>query len=89
MSRTVLGAVGVLLFATLARGQLVVELVPDNPGPYYGGETLTVDVWLHSEVGEDFRIHILRLDFTDTDPAKASFCPSALAKVWVSIRLSL
>lgn len=25
-----------------------IELVPNPPPPYFGGETLTVDVWLHS-----------------------------------------
>ena len=67
MSRKVLGAVGVLVFATFARAEVVVELVPDNPGPYYGGETLTVDVWLHSEVSSDRYLWLVRLDFSDSD----------------------
>ena len=48
MSRVVLSVVVGLLIGNMARAEVVVELVPDNPGPYRGGETLTVDVWLHS-----------------------------------------
>ncbi len=67
MSRAVLGAVGVLLFATFARAEVVVELVPDDPGPYSGGETLTVDVWFHSEVPSDSYLWTVRLDFSDSN----------------------
>ena len=68
MSRAVLGAVGVLLFATLARAEVVVELVPDNPGPYSGGETLTVDVWVHSEVDYWASFGHIQFDLTVSDP---------------------
>jgi hypothetical protein len=53
-----------------AKGEVavVVDLVPDNPGPYTGGEALTVDVWLHSEVSFDAYLDGVQLDFSDSDP---------------------
>ena len=64
-------AVGVLVLASAAPAQpsVVIELVPDNPGPYVGGEALTVDVWLHSEVAFDAFLFGVQLDFSDSDPA--------------------
>ena len=47
--------------------KVVVELVPDDPGPYVTGESLTVDVWLHSQVSFDRAIWVVRLDFLDSD----------------------
>jgi len=49
--------------------EVVVQLVPDRPGPYTGGESLTVDVWLHSEVAFDAFLDTVQLDFADSDPA--------------------
>ena len=57
-------------FASVANaGMVEVELIPDNPGPYYGGESLTVDVWLHSQVDFDVALERLRFDFTDSHAA--------------------
>ena len=40
---------------------IVVELVPDNPGPYYGGEHVTADIYLHSRVPWDVYLRNLRV----------------------------
>lgn len=59
----------VLVFASGAgAGMVEVELIPDNPGPYYGGESRTVDVWLHSLVDYDVRLRLLQFDFAASDP---------------------
>ena len=52
-----------------AKAQVEVELIPGLPGPYEGGESLTVDVWLHSEVSFDAHLHVVQLDFSDSDGA--------------------
>lgn len=49
--------------------QVVVELVPNNPGPYFGGEHVTIDVWLNVEVGFLVGLGRVQFDFSDTDPA--------------------
>ncbi|UCC32094.1 MAG: hypothetical protein JSU86_07395, partial [Phycisphaerales bacterium] len=46
--------------------QVVVELVPNNPGPYFGGERVIVDVWLHSQATVDVWPKLFRFDFSDT-----------------------
>ena len=53
--------------APVATGEVLVELIPERSGPYNGGESLTVDVWLHSEVSFDSYLWLVRLDFLDTD----------------------
>lgn len=58
----------VLACAAVAHGGAIVELVPDQPGPYTGGESLGLDVWLHSEEEVPALLRGVRLDFTDTDP---------------------
>ena len=60
-----------LLLGSTAFGEVkvVVELVPDNPPPYVGGELLTVDVWLHSQTQSDFVLVLIQVDFTDSDPS--------------------
>lgn len=62
---------GVLLLtsAGFADVGVVVELVPDNPGPYEGGESLTVDVWVHNPVALDLHVFVVQLDFSDADQA--------------------
>ena len=40
-------------YTSVARAQdaeveVIIELVPDPPGPYDGGESVTVDAWLHN-----------------------------------------
>jgi len=60
----------VVSLAQVAVGQVVVELVPDNPGPYAGGEAITVDVWLHSSLpGDDPRLAMIQFDFSQTAPS--------------------
>ena len=54
---------------TYGEAEVIVELVPDNPGPYSGGESLTVDVWLHSEASFDASVWLVQLDFSDSDGA--------------------
>ncbi len=60
-----------LAVAPVAKGEVLVELIPDNPAPYTGGESLIVDVWLHSEVSFDVRLQDIQFDFSDSDPALA------------------
>ncbi|MGD2110401.1 MAG: hypothetical protein PVI86_13555 [Phycisphaerae bacterium] len=67
--RRLIGAVAVLAFASVVNaGMVEVELIPDNPGPYYGGESLTVDVWVHSQIDNDVGLRRVQLDFTNSDP---------------------
>ena len=67
-----LAALFVAPFTGVARAQeseVVVELVPDPPGPYSGGESVTVDVWLHSQVSFDAFLNVVQLDFSESAPA--------------------
>jgi len=58
-----------LLLATSAAAQVEVQLVPDNPGPYAGGEAVTVEVIFQNR-GDDLRsVSTIQIDFTDSDPA--------------------
>jgi hypothetical protein len=59
----------VLLISSVARGGAFVELVPDNPGPYFGGETLNVDVLIHNEDAESHLLRLIQWDFSVSDPA--------------------
>jgi hypothetical protein len=56
--------------APVALGNLgaIVELVPDNAGPYTGGETVQVDVCFHNEESFLLPLQVAQIDFTDTDP---------------------
>ncbi len=71
MSARMMATFVFLAAVPVASGEVVVELVPDNPGPYVGGQAFTVDVWLHSEVAFDVRLQHIQFDFSDTDPALA------------------
>ena len=65
-----LAALFVAPFTGVARAQeakVVVELIPDQAGPYQGDQSLTVDVWLHSQVSSDSQIWLAQLDFSDSD----------------------
>lgn len=64
-------AAGLLVLASAAFGEVkvVVELVPDRPGPYVGSESVTVDVWLHSQLSFDTELWQVQLDFSDSDQA--------------------
>lgn len=59
----------VLSSSVFGDAKIVVELIPDNPGPYVGGESITVDVWLDSRIDFDILLDLVRFDFTDTDSA--------------------
>ncbi|MGB2988207.1 MAG: PEP-CTERM sorting domain-containing protein [Phycisphaerae bacterium] len=69
MSRRIVIAVasGILGIASIARAGAVLDLVPDDPSPYYGGESLTVDFWLHNEESFNVALNFLRLDFSDSN----------------------
>lgn len=69
MCTRIMSAVLMLGATVYAEGEVVVELVPAESGPYYGGESVTVDVWLHSQVALDAYIWAVRLDFSESDPA--------------------
>ena len=51
--------------------EVIIELVADPPGPYNGGESVTVDVWLHSQVSFDDLLHLIQFDFSESDPLLA------------------
>ena len=57
---------GALMFPLAVQAGGVLELVPDRPGPYFGGECLSVDLWLHNSesVGHDLRIVQLDVSFS-------------------------
>ncbi len=66
------GLAGTILLgsaAGVANAEVAVDLVPNTPGPYVAGQTLTVDVWLHSEVAFDVSLFGVQLDFSNSDPA--------------------
>jgi len=42
----------VLMLAAAARGGMVLELVPDRPGPYQPASSVDVEVFLHNNEGE-------------------------------------
>ncbi len=69
MSCKTLAGVLVLTAGASAQPSVVIELVPDNPGPYIGGESITVDVWAHSMRSSDSYIWYARLDFADSSVA--------------------
>ncbi len=85
LRRIMLSAVGILCVCITARAGpvttftdldafletagVVVELVPDNPGPYFGGESVTVDFWLRSQEASDVELRTVDFDFSDTDSA--------------------
>ena len=52
----------VLVKATLAQGGGVFELLPAEPGPYFAGQALTVEVWLHNEEAFGIDLRLLGLD---------------------------
>jgi len=59
----------VALAAGFAQAGAIIELIPDDPGPYYGGESVTVDFWLHNPECFDTRLSWVQFDFTDTHQA--------------------
>ncbi len=50
-------------------GSINIELVPDAPGPYTGGQAVTVDVVFNNLEPFSLPVYLVRLDFADTDPA--------------------
>ena len=58
-------AIGFVVFslASVVEAEVNVELVPSRPGPCWGGESLTVDVCLHSEVPTDEALVGVQFDF--------------------------
>ncbi len=64
--------------ASVAGAGAVIELVPDIPGPYDGGETLAVEVFLRQNPGDvDHLLRLVQLDLTDSDPAFGITFPEA------------
>ena len=61
MLRSAIQIGAIVCVSSVVQAGVVVELVPDNPGPYFGGESLTVDVWLQSE--EEYGHGVRLLDF--------------------------
>lgn len=53
--------------AARAPAGAVIELIPEDPGPYFGGETVEVDVYVTSSL--DHNLRLLQFDFTGTDAA--------------------
>jgi len=58
--------------ASAVQGGAVVSLIPENPGPYSGGETFDVGLWLSQDSGgSDIYLRGIRFDFNASDPAIA------------------
>ena len=71
MARRAIGLLTVFILSSPAYDGAIVELVPDDPGPYYGGESLTVDFWLHNEDPFDFELNSVEFDFADANSPEA------------------
>lgn len=69
MSASIVAAAVLLASVPAVRAEVTVELVPGQAGPYSGGESMTVDVWLHSEIATDEALSFIRFDFADTHAA--------------------
>jgi len=76
-----------LLMVTLAtsttlgtEGLVDVELVPNPPLPYLGGETLTVDVWLHSHDVNAHDLRYVQLDIRPTPLSRRLFAGGAFTR---------
>ncbi len=53
-----------------AKGQVVIDLVPRDAGPFLGGETVTVDVIAqNTTVDAELPLLLAQVDFTDSNPA--------------------
>jgi len=66
----ILYSLAVLLGGTAANGQVVIDLVPRDAGPFSGGETVTVDVIANNTTPDvPFPLLLAQVDFTDSDPA--------------------
>lgn len=66
-SLVVAGAV--LAFAGPARADLFLSMTADDPGPYVGGETVNVDVFLENDGEGLMPMRVLQIDTANTDPA--------------------
>lgn len=55
------------LVASTAYAGATIELVPEQPGPYFGGETVEVDVY--ATVDSVVYLRLLQFDFSATEPA--------------------
>jgi hypothetical protein len=55
-------------FGPKAQASVVLELIPDNTEPYFGGESLTVGVWLHNNDDLHHLLYHVQLDFRDSHP---------------------
>lgn len=69
MLKRAIALCAVLGFATAANAAVSLSLVPDNAGPYLGGETVNVDVFLINEGEGNMQMRLLQLDTALTDPA--------------------
>jgi len=58
-----------VLASELQAGTSWIELIPDTPGPYDPGASVSVDVLFHNREGEGFSPRLMTLDFSATDPS--------------------
>ncbi len=74
MFRRALALCAVLVLASCAYGNIIIDLKPDDPGPYGSGEVVNVEAWFvdkdngHPITHEDILFRRYQLDFEDTDP---------------------
>ena len=54
--------------APLTHADAFIELVPDNPGPYFGGENVLVEVNIHNLDPVSHDLRLIQWDLTGTDP---------------------
>ncbi len=88
----------VLGVAAHANAGAVIELVPDDPGPFFPGQVVSVEVWLHNDdaVGHDLRLVALDVralrerllaggDFTTSGAATVDHVAKLSADSWVPV----
>ena len=60
----------VMCFASAtSAGVSTLSLAPQTPGPYYPGETVSVDVLFNNNEGQAIEVRGMTVDFAATDPA--------------------
>ncbi len=69
MLKRAIALCAVLGFATAANAAVSLSLVPDNPGPYVGGEKVNVDLILVNDGEGEMAMRLLQLDTALSDPA--------------------
>jgi hypothetical protein len=68
MRRNGLVLLAALFLPLTAEAGGVLELVPDDTGPYLGEEALSVELWLHNEDAVGHSLRVVQLDVSLSTP---------------------